>query len=71
MGTVFAVLMVQGLLVFWAWMFVDMTGNQDMPYCFIAVTGNGNPRLDWNFAVIFLSVVAAVYYYVNVCRQKM
>ncbi len=60
------------LLAFWAWMYSDMvrTHNDRMPYCFITLTANNDPRLDWNVAFIFLNIITALYYYVNVYRHK-
>lgn len=70
MAQFIAVVFVQALLVFWAWMFWDMSKNQGLPDCFLTLTSNGNPRLDWNFAFIFLNVITAVYYYASVYRHR-
>ncbi len=66
-----ALLIPIALLAFWAWMYSEMarTHNDRMPYCFITVTGNNDPRLDWNVAFIFLNIATAVYYYVKVYRK--
>ncbi len=70
MAQLIAALVPLALLGFWAWMFSDMAGNADLPYCFITVTGNNNPRLDWNVAFIFLNIITAAYYYVTVYRYR-
>ncbi|MGE5250432.1 MAG: hypothetical protein ACM3QS_09490 [Bacteroidota bacterium] len=53
------------LLAFWAWMFGDMVKNENLPGCFITFTSGRDPRFDWNVAFVFLSIVAAVFYYFN------
>jgi hypothetical protein len=58
------------LLVLWAWMFSDMAKNQDLPGCFITVSGGRDPRLDWNVAFVLLNIIAAGFYYSNVYRQN-
>ena len=49
------------LLVFWAWMFWDMTNNDKLP---------GSAKSNWMLAFVFLSVFAAVYYYVYEYRNR-
>ena len=46
---------------FWLWMAWDFGGNGDI---------TGNERFYWIMAFIFLNVVAAVFYYVNVYRKR-
>ena len=58
------------LLAFWAWMFSHMARNERLPDCFITVSSNSNPRLDWNVAFIFLNIATAIYYYVNVYQTR-
>jgi len=58
------------LLLFWAWMFSDMTRNDTLPPCFITVTNGRNPGLDWMVAFIFLNVFTAMIYYVTVYRNR-
>ncbi len=72
MPQLIAVLIPIGLLAFWAWMYSEMarTRNDRMPYCFITVTNNRDPRLDWNVAFIFLNIATAMYYYVKVYRHR-
>lgn len=72
MAPVIAVVVPIALLAFWAWMYSHMIRipNDRMPYCFITVTDNRDPRLDWNVAFIFLNIVTAIYYYVNVYRHR-
>ncbi len=69
MPPLIAVLIPIALLAFWAWMFSDMAKNPELPYCFITLTSNNDPRLDWNVAFIVLNIAAAVYYYVNVYQH--
>ncbi len=67
-----ALLIPVALLAFWAWMYSDLvrTPNDRMPDCFITVTSNNDPRLDWNVAFIFLNIITAAYYYLKVYRSK-
>jgi hypothetical protein len=52
---------VLALLVFWAWMFWDMTNNDDLP---------SSSKNNWMLAFVFLNVFAAVYYYVYEYRNR-
>lgn len=58
------------LLAFWAWMFADMAKNENLPPCFVTFTNGRDPRFDWNVAFVFLSIFAAIYYYVNEYRDR-
>ncbi len=58
------------LVVFWLWMFSDMTKNDNLPQCFITFTNGRNSSFDWTFAFIFLSVFAAIFYYVTEYRKR-
>ncbi len=58
------------VVVFWLWMFSDMTKNGNLPQCFITVTNGRNSGFDWTAAFIFLSVFTAIFYYVNVYRNR-
>ncbi len=49
------------MIVFWAWMFWDMTNNDDIP---------GNAKYTWMLGVVFLSIFVAIYYYVYVYRSR-
>ncbi len=49
------------LVVFWAWMFWDMTNNEDMP---------SNYKFNWTLAFAVFNIFAAVYYYVYVYRNE-
>lgn len=40
-----------------------MSHNDDLPRCYISLTGDKNIRLDWIFAFIFLNILTAGYYY--------
>ena len=42
------------LLVFWLWMFWDMTNNDNLP---------SGSKFNWTLAFVFLNVFAAVYYF--------
>lgn len=57
-------------LMFWLWMLWDMTKNDNLPQCFITFTNGRNPRFDWTFAFVFLSVFAAIFYYVLEYRKR-
>ncbi len=58
------------LLAFWAWMFSDMTKNDNLPHCFITFTNGRNPSFDWTIAFIFLNIFAAIFYYVTEYRKR-
>ncbi len=57
-------------LLFWLWMFRDMYGNENVPPCFITLTSGRNPRFDWTFTFAFLSLLAAVCYYMAEYRNR-
>ena len=54
MPQLIAVIIILPFLVFWLWMFGDMTNNDYIP---------GDSKYRWTLAFILLSVVAAFYYY--------
>jgi len=58
------------LVVFWLWMFSDMTKNGNLPPCFITVTNGRNPGVDWTMAFVFLNVFTACIYYITVYRNR-
>ena len=58
------------LLLFWLWMFWDMSNNTHLPQCFLSLTRGSNPTFDWFVVFIFLSIFAAMFYYVNVYRHR-
>ena len=49
------------MLVFWAWMFWDMTNNDNLP---------SNVKSTWTLWFVFLSIFAAIYYYVYEYRKN-
>jgi hypothetical protein len=49
------------LLVFWLWMARDMANNDNLP---------GSSKNYWTLAFLFLSVFAAVFYYVTEYRKR-
>ncbi len=49
------------MLAFWAWMFWDMTNNNDLP---------GSAKSNWTLAFVFANIFAAVYYYVYEYRNR-
>jgi hypothetical protein len=57
-------------ILFWLRMFSHMTKNDNLPQCFITFTNGRNSRLDWTMAFLFLSVFAAMVYYVTVYRNR-
>jgi hypothetical protein len=67
---VILVMLPLALLLFWLWMFWDMSNNDHLPQCFLSFTGGSNTTFDWWVAFIFLSIFAAMFYYVNVYRNK-
>lgn len=58
------------LEIFWLWMFLDMTNNQDLPECFIRIGKVPNPKTDWAFAFVFMNIVAALFYWWEIYRKK-
>lgn len=58
-------------LAFWAWMFSDMTKNNNLPQCFITFTNGINSSIDWLVAFIFLNIFTAILYYFNVYRDRL
>lgn len=61
LGPVISILVVSALLVFWAWMFWDMTNNDSL---------TGNVKYTWTLAFVFLSLFAAVYYFLYEYRDR-
>jgi hypothetical protein len=57
-------------ILFWLWMFRDMTNHDHLPQCFITFTRGNDSKFDWMVAFIFLSVFTAIIYYVNVYRNR-
>lgn len=57
-------------LLFWLWMFWDMTKHDNLPQCFITFTRGSNSTFDWWVSFIFLNVFTAMVYYVNVYRNR-
>ena len=52
------------LIVFWFWMFRDMTNNAYIPDRSTQPwTWPPTNKYDWTLAFIFLSIFAAIYYY--------
>jgi sterol desaturase/sphingolipid hydroxylase (fatty acid hydroxylase superfamily) len=49
------------MLVFWAWMFWDMTNNGNLP---------SSVKSTWTLWFVFLSIFAAMYYYVYEYRNR-
>ena len=58
------------LAAFWGWMFADMTKNDNLPPCFITITGRRDPKLDWAFVFFFLNMFTAIFYYATVYRNR-
>jgi hypothetical protein len=50
-------------------MFDAMTRNENLPLCFVTVSGGSNVKLDWTFAFVVLSIVSAAIYYLNVYQR--
>ena len=53
-------LMPIALVIFWGWMFWEMTNNESLPRCYITLTNGTNARYDWTIAFILLSIFTAV-----------
>ncbi len=49
------------VIAFWVWMFADMVKNDDLPR---------ETKDYWVLAFIFLSIVTAAFYYVNIYRER-
>jgi len=49
------------LLVFWAWMFREMINNDNLP---------NDTKSYWTLLFIFLNIFAAMFYYVNVYKDR-
>ncbi len=58
------------LLAFWAWMFVDMIRSDDLPGCFISLSGGADPKSDWIVMFVLLSLVTAMVYYTEIYRKR-
>lgn len=52
--------------LFWFWMLLDMSTNDNGPHCFPPVTRGRNATFDWWVACSFLSVFTARVYDVKV-----
>ncbi len=70
MAQLIVALLPLSLLAFWAWMFLDMRNNDNLPGCFITLTGGSDPKFDWTLAFLFLNVFGAFFYYVNEYRYR-
>ena len=61
LGPIISTIAVLLLLVFWAWMFWDMTNNDNLP---------SGAKSNWTLAFVFANIFAAVYYYVYEYRNR-
>lgn len=61
MDRLIPMLVVLPLFVFWAWMFWDLTNNDELP---------SNAKWYWTLAFVFLNVFAAVFYYFDQYRNR-
>ncbi len=61
MDRLIPMLVVLPLLVFWAWMFWDLTNNDELP---------SNAKWNWTLLLVFLNVFAAVFYYFDQYRNR-
>ena len=57
-------------LLFWAWMFLDMMKNDNLPDCFITFTNGRDPKSDWTMAFVFLNIFTAIFYYSNEYKNR-
>ncbi|MCL5274978.1 MAG: hypothetical protein M1434_09600 [Chloroflexi bacterium] len=53
--------MILACVVFWPWMYPDMTGNDDLP---------ANAKDRWTTLFIFMNGFGAILYCVNVYRRR-
>ncbi len=59
-----SMLIILPFIVFWLWMFWEMTNNQDLPSnTNTPLTWPPSSKYAWTLAFIFLNVFAAVLYY--------
>ncbi len=58
------------LLVFWLWMFWDMSNNTSIPSNSAALSWPPSSKFEWMLALIFLNVVGAVFYYFYEYRNR-
>lgn len=58
------------LVVFWLWMFSDMTKNDRLPPCFITITNGNDSRLDWAFVFFLMNVFGTLLYYMARNRNR-
>ena len=62
------------LLVFWLWMFWDMTNNDSLPrWMYWDMTNNDSlpsRRYNWTLAFVFLNVFAAAIYFATARRSR-
>ena len=56
------IVLVAALFAFWAWMFWEMINNRNVP---------DNARNFWMIAFVIFNIFAAVYYYMNVYRDRL
>jgi uncharacterized membrane protein (DUF4010 family) len=71
MDRLIPMIIVLPLIVFWVWMFWDMTNNDDLPGNSTApLTWPPSSKFNWTLAFIFLSVFAAFLYYFNESRNR-
>ena len=59
--TVISILFSLVVISFWLWMFIAMIQNDEI---------DANAKTYWTLGFIFLSIVAAGLYYLNVYRQR-
>lgn len=59
------------LVVFWLWMFREMSNNHRLPSNSAApLTWPPSTKYGWTFAFIFMNVFAAVFYYFYEYRNR-
>ncbi len=63
MNPLSSMLIVLPLIVFWLWMFWEMTRNNALPANSAVLTWPPSSKFEWTLVFIFLNVFAAVFYY--------
>jgi len=65
MTTIIILLIPIMLVAFWAWMFWEMSNNNDLPRCFITFTNGSNAKYDWTLTFVLLNIFTAGYYFLT------
>ncbi len=70
MNPLISMLIILPLIVFWFWMFWEMTNNADLPGNSTGpLTWPPSSKYGWTLAFIFMNVFAACFYYLYEYRK--